>query len=153
MKQLTPKYKRLYISGPMTDKITGEVSDVNIESFTKAFHYIRQNTPYRIVNPTMVWMCRYSWMYRLLRRLVGCEWAYRIVLLYDLLLLMRCDYIYKIPGWQQSRGVNIESCVAFHLKIYQIPAKLREPIDKKIAKMRDKYEHKTTSNGGIQQSQ
>ena len=82
----------------MTDKATGEVSDVNIEAFVKAFHYIRQNTPYRIVNPTCVWMCRYPWMYRLLRRLVGSEWAYRLVLLYDLILLMRSDYIYKIPG-------------------------------------------------------
>jgi hypothetical protein len=153
MKKMTPKFKRLYLSGPMTDKATGEVSDANIEAFIKAFHYIRQNTPYRIVNPTSVWMCRYPWMYRLLRRLVGSEWAYRLVLLYDLILLMRSDYIYKIPGWQQSRGANIESCVAYHLKIYQMPAKIKDPIDKKIAKMREKYKHKMTSNDGIQQSQ
>ena len=79
-------------------------------------------------------------MYRLLERLVGKEIAYRIVLLYDIILLLRCDIIYKIPGWQQSRGANIESCVAYHFKIWPMSKDVISKIDKRMEKLIIKFE-------------
>ena len=78
-------------------------------------------------------------MYRLLERLVGKEIAYRIVLLYDIILLLRCDIIYKLPGWQQSKGANIESCVAFHFGLWTLPTVVRERVDRKLSKDMDKW--------------
>lgn len=76
----------------------------------------------------------------------GKEWAYRLVLLYDLWLLLRCDLIYKIPGWRESRGANIESCIAFHFRIWNIPTASRERIDKRLAKAMEKWRNKNVKN-------
>ena len=78
-------------------------------------------------------------MYRLLERVVGKEWAYRLVLLYDIILLLTCDRIYKIPGWRESRGANIESCFSYHFHIWFLPTEKRERIDKKLAKAMEKW--------------
>jgi hypothetical protein len=64
---------------------------------------------------------------------VGEAVAYRLVLLYDLWLLMRCNRIYKLEGWKESRGANIESCVAYHCSVFPIVKKMREKIDYRLA--------------------
>jgi hypothetical protein len=68
--------------------------------------------------------------------------GYRLTLLYDLWHLSRCTHIYKMPGWQQSRGANIESCWAFHFKIWPTGKKSRENIDRQISKLIIKQESK-----------
>lgn len=37
-----------------------------------------------------------------------------------------------MPRWQQSRGANIESCVAYHFKIWPVRQKVIEKLDKKM---------------------
>lgn len=87
---------------------------------------------YEVVNPTKFFICRHLWAYRML--------GYVPTLLYDLWRLSRCDLIYKIPGWQQSKGANVESCWAWHFKIWQPATKYREQMDKKMAKLIVKQE-------------
>ena len=100
---------RVYISGPMS----GLEREHYLEIFKRAEQSLRAQGYTKVVNPIRVWVCRWPWLYRIV--------GYRLTLLYDLWLLMRCDLIYKLPGWQQSRGANIESCVAYHFKIYPVP--------------------------------
>lgn len=116
--------KRVYISGPMTDPKTGKVSDENLLLFWKAEELLNKAGYEDTVNPVRVWTCKFPWLYRLV--------GYRLTLLYDIWLLMRCTHIYKLPRWQQSRGANIESCVAYHLKIWPVKQKVIDAINKKL---------------------
>ena len=134
--------KRVYISGPLTDPQTGNVSKENVTAF-KRVHALLSKEGYRnSVCPTNVWACRWPWIYMAMDRVFGKEWAYRLVLIYDIFLLLRCDLIYKIPGWRDSRGANIESCIAFHFKIWTLPTASRERIDKRLAKAMQKWREK-----------
>ena len=130
---------KIYISGPISDPQTGEPSEVNIHAFRIAEQMLRKAGYNRIVNPVKVWACRYSWLYRMIERVFGKETAYMLVLFYDLWLLLRCTNVYKIPGWKQSRGANIESCLAYWFKIWPVPQKTMNKIDKKLAKYMEKY--------------
>ena len=116
--------KRVDISGPMTDPKTGEVSAENLLLFWKAEELLNKAGYDDTVNPVRVWACKFPWLYRLV--------GYRLTLLYDIWLLMRCTHIYKLPRWQQSRGANIESCVAYHLKIWPVKQKVIDAINKKL---------------------
>lgn len=132
--------KRVYVSGPLTDPCTGRVSAANLAVFRTAVSWLRQHSMMRVVDPTNVWVCRWPWLYGVLEWLFGSTGAYGLVLLYDLWLLMRCDYIYKIPGWRESRGANVESCVAFHFRVFPYATQeRREILDKRLAKLIDKY--------------
>ena len=119
--------KRVYISGA--------ISGIPREQYMEAFRWAEvklHDLGYRAtVNPMRVWTCRWPWLYRIV--------GYELTLLYDLWLLLRCDMIYKIPGWRDSRGANIESCVAFHFKIWTLPRKHVEKIDKRIARAMEKF--------------
>ena len=128
------KTKKVYISG----QISGIEREVYMARFSRVEQMLKDRG-YMVVNPTRVWLSKW---YTHLTKIVGHENAYRLTLLYDLWLLMRCDLIYKIPGWRESHGANIESCVAYHLKIWQLPTKQRETIDKKMAKMIDRQNAK-----------
>ena len=133
---------KVYISGPMTDPKTGRVTDENIMAFVRAYALLKKEKYQKIVSPTRVCVCRWPWMYRLLERIVGVETAYRLVLLYDIILLMQCDMIYKIPGWKESRGAQIESCIAYHFNLWVLPTKQRENIDRKLAKAMENWKNK-----------
>ena len=92
---------RIYISGPMTDRRTGKVSEENIEAFYRAEVRLRDAGNIRIVNPARVWACRWPWLYRIV--------GYRLTLWYDLQLLKRCDLFTMVgDDWQQSRGARLE---------------------------------------------
>lgn len=106
-----------------------------MESFAQAEKKLRELGYNCIVNPTRIFACRYEWMYHLLVRLFGAKATYTLVLLYDLWQLSRCNLIYKLPGWQQSRGCNIESCVAYWFRIWSIPQK-----QKRTKRMNDQME-------------
>ena len=111
---------RCYIAGRI-----GE--DEDKEKRIALFHYaesLLREAGYTPVNPTRTIVSRWKWLYRLV--------GYRLTLLYDLWLLMRCDTIYKIPGWHLSRGANIESCTAFHFHKYPISSLYREMFDRQL---------------------
>ena len=133
--------RRIYISGALTGA-DGNVSEENIASFRRAFLLLRGSTGFRIVSPIHVWVCRFPVLYRMMVRFWGKKMAYRLVLLYDLWLLSRCDNIYKIPGWRESKGASIESCVAYHYGIWPITHDLRDKIDKKLVKYMETWNQK-----------
>ena len=117
---------RVYISGPMSNLPREQY----MERFRKAEEILRSRGYRKIVNPIRVWSCRWPWLYRLI--------GYKLTLLYDLWLLMRCDQIYKLPGWRDSKGANIESCVAYHFKIRPVPESQTKKLDKRLAKLMEK---------------
>ena len=121
---------RVYISGPMSNLIREQY----LELFKRAEQSLRSQGYHKIVNPIRVWACRWPWLYRII--------GYRLTLLYDLWLLMRCDQIYKLPGWRDSKGANIESCVAYHFKIWSVPESQTKKLDKRLAKLVDKWNKK-----------
>ena len=121
------KEKKVYISGM--------ISGMEREQYRKMFgiaETMLREKGYKPVNPTRFFLSRH---YQRLCRLIGHQSAYDLTLLYDLWRLMRCDLIYKIPGWQQSRGANIESCVAYHFKIYPMSKEVVGKIDKRLEKI------------------
>ena len=86
---------------------------------------------YGVINPCNVWVCRWPWIYRVMECVLGKRLAYAAVLAYDLLLLMtRADGIVMLPGWQASRGAQIENYVAFHFPMMGISKAVTEEIDK-----------------------
>lgn len=121
---------KVYISGPMSNLSREQY----LEIFRRAEQSLRSQGYHKIVNPIRVWACRWPWLYKIV--------GYRLTLLYDLWLLMRCDLIYKIPGWKESRGANIESCVAFHFKIWPVPDSQTKKLDKRLGKLQDKWNKK-----------
>lgn len=137
---------KVYISGPLTDKATGKVSKENRIAFGRAQCLIKKEGYYDVVNPTRVWACRYPWIYRAMERVFGKSLAYKLVLFYDLMLLLRCSRIYKIPGWRESRGASIESNIAYHFDIWTLPTVKRERIDRKLAKAMEKWREKNAVN-------
>ena len=124
------KEKKVYISGGMT----GIPRKQYLDLFRRTEQSLRDRGYRRIVNPVKVWSCRWPWLYRLV--------GYRLTLLYDLWLLTGCDLIYKIPGWKESRGANIESCVAYHFQIWPGPKKDAGKLDIKLAKLQEKWSSK-----------
>lgn len=114
--------------------MSGVPREQYLEMFRRAEQSLRDRGYQRIVNPIRVWACRCPWLYRIV--------GYRMTLLYDLWLLTRCDLIYKLPGWQESRGSNIESCVAYHFKIWPVPKEDIAKLDKKLAKLQEKWNNK-----------
>ena len=122
--------------------ISGRISDLPREQYMTMFSIAEQmlrKKGYEPLNPTRFWLSRW---YKQLTRIVGGETAYRVVLLYDLWRLMRCDLIYKLPGWRDSRGANIESCVAYHFKILPVPDSQTKNLDKLLAELIEKWNTK-----------
>lgn len=98
---------KVYISGP----ISGMEREVYMRNFREREVFL-QLEGLRVVNPTRVWACRWKWLWKILAGITSEHTIYRLTLLYDLWLLMRCDGIYMLDGWQQSRGARIEHAVA-----------------------------------------
>ena len=121
------KKQKGYISGPMTGLERSEY----MLRFHKAEKMLRREG-YWVVNSARFAPSRYPRLYRLM--------GYRLTLLYDLWRLMHCDLIYKMPGWKQSHGAQMESCVAFHCNVWPVPRPLRDKIDMKMAKFIDERE-------------
>lgn len=105
--------------------MTGIPREQYMELFRRAEESLRAQGYHKIVNPIRVWACRWPWLYKII--------GYRLTLLYDLWLLMQCDQIYKLPGWRDSKGANIESCVAYHFKIWPVPQSDIKKLDKQLA--------------------
>lgn len=119
--------KKVYISG----RISGLPREQYAKYFAEAERMLKADG-YDVVNPTRFWLCK---CYERLERLLGADTTYRIVLLYDIWRMLRCDMIYKIPGWQQSRGANIESCVAYHLNVWPVRKDTIKDIDMRLQRI------------------
>lgn len=120
--------------------ISGRISDMEKDQYMTLFRIAEEmlnKDGFNAVNPTRFWLCR---IYRMMEKVIGKETAYRVTLLYDVVKLLRCDLIYKIPGWKQSRGANIESCVAYHFKVWPMRKDIAKKIDKRLEKMIKKFE-------------
>ena len=113
--------KRVYISGQMS----GLPREEYLARFAKAEELLKEQG-YRVMNPTKLLPCKWKWLYRMM--------GYRLTILFDLWMLSKCDLIYKIPGWKDSHGANIESCWAYHNNIALLFAKTREKIDKEMVR-------------------
>ena len=118
--------RRIYLSGPMTGI---ERADY-VRRFREAEAILRKHG-YGCINPCRVWACRFPWLYRFMERTLGKQLTYAVVLCYDLLLLMtRADGIAMLPGWQSSRGAQIESYVSMHFWMYGISKAVTDEIEK-----------------------
>ena len=118
--------RRIYISGPMTGIEPREYR----RRFREAEAILRRHG-YGCINPCRVWPCRFPWLYRLMNALLGKRLTYAVILAYDLLLLMtRADGIAMLPGWEQSRGAQIENYVSQHFWMQGISKAVTEEIDK-----------------------
>ena len=118
--------RRIYISGPMTGIEPREYR----RRFREAEAILRRHG-YGCINPCRVWACRFPWLYRLMNALLGKRLAYAVILTYDLILLMtRADGIVMLPGWQASRGAQIENYVSMHFWMQGISKAVTEEIEK-----------------------
>ena len=117
--------RRIYISGPMTGIEPREYR----RRFREAETILRRHG-YGCINPCRVWPCRFPWLYRLMNALLGKRLTYAVILAYDLILLMtRADGIAMLPGWQASRGAQIENYTARHFPMMGISRAVTEEIE------------------------
>ena len=117
--------RRIYISGPMTGIEPREYR----RRFREAETILRRHG-YGCINPCRVWPCRFPWLFRLMNALLGKRLTYAVILAYDLLLLMtRADGIAMLPGWQASRGAQIENYTARHFPMMGISRAVTEEIE------------------------
>ena len=118
--------RRIYISGPMTGIEPREYR----RRFREAEAILRRHG-YGCINPCRVWPCRFPWLYRLMNALLGKRLTYAVILAYDLILLMtRADGIAMLPGWQASRGAQIENYVSMHFWMQGISKAVTEEIER-----------------------
>ena len=118
--------RRIYISGPMTGIEPREYR----RRFREAEAILRRHG-YGCINPCRVWACRWLWIYRAMEWVLGKQLAYAVVLCYDLILLMtRADGIVMLPGWQASRGAQIENYVSMHFPMMGIIKSVTEEIER-----------------------
>ena len=89
---------------------------------------------YRVVNPTKFLFCRWPWLYKLV--------GYNAVLCYDLWRLSRCEYIYLLPDWKESRSATVESFFAWTIGVYRLTETDRKGINLNLAKWIDTRESK-----------
>ena len=91
--------EKVFISGPMTG--------LSKEEYTRLFEDAETSLwamGYKVINPSKFLICRYPKLFRFVN--------YRFGLLYDLLWLSTCDYIYMLDGWQDSNGSSTEEFFA-----------------------------------------
>ena len=118
--------RRIYISGPMTGIEPREYR----RRFREAETILRRHG-YGCINPCRVWPCRFPWLYLLMNALLGKRLTYAVILAYDLILLMtRADGIAMLPGWQASRGAQIENYTARHFPMMGISRQVAEEIER-----------------------
>ena len=118
--------RKVYLSGPMTGLPRSEYQ----RKFREAERILHRHG-YGVINPCNVWACRFHWLYRLMNAMLGKRLAYAVILAYDLILLMtRADGIAMLPGWQASRGAQIENYVSMHFWMQGISKAVTEEIER-----------------------
>lgn len=87
----------VYIAGPMTGK-----PDLNFPAFRKAAKELRSQG-YLAVNPAELEPNQSATWQDCMRK--------------DIAELVKCEFIYLLPGWQESRGATTEMFIAQRLGI------------------------------------
>ena len=100
----------LYISGPISSVIKRSGYIKCYYGFERVVRSMKQTRMYRtIYNPMDLCAARWSW----LRCMIVCIYY----------LITRCDTVYMMYGWEDSRGATIEHKVAKRFKkkiVYEI---------------------------------
>ncbi len=99
--------KRVYISGA----ISGRNKVDYLKEFDAAEDVLRA-FGFRPFNPARRLLARWP-LYNL--------FGYRFVLAADIYVLLRCDYIFLLPGWENSKGAKAEKMIAdiFGIKAFR----------------------------------
>ena len=87
---------KVYISGPMTG-----IENYNHPDFAAAARSLRERG-HEPVSPACTPVA---------------GWAWEDYMRQALRLLLDCEAIHLLPGWETSRGANIEASLARHLKM------------------------------------
>ena len=85
----------IYIAGPMTG-----IENFNFPAFNKAAKFLRSKG-FGVVNPAEI------------APVTGMSW--RWYMQQDIPQLVKCDAIYLLPGWRQSKGATLEHHIAQEL--------------------------------------
>ena len=110
--------------------MSGVERAVYVRRFGEAEAILRRHG-YGVINPCRVWACRFPWIYKAMEWAMGKRLVYAACLCYDLLLLMtRADGIAMLPGWQASRGAQIENYVSQHFWMQGISKAVTDEIEK-----------------------
>jgi len=91
------RINRIYLSGPMTG-----IADYNFPAFNAAAARLRK-LGYSVANPA--------------EKEIDSKKTWEDYLRADLIELLRCDAIALLPGWQKSKGANLELHVAHRVGI------------------------------------
>ncbi|MBD8099849.1 DUF4406 domain-containing protein [Pseudomonas fluorescens] len=102
--------KRIYLSGPMTG-----LPDLNFPAFASMTDSLRAGG-HTVTNPGEL-------------NPDGGTWNDRMRL--DIAALMECDTVATLPGWQESKGAQLEVLIAHHLGMTVVNA--RDLVSVKIA--------------------
>lgn len=100
-----PKYKRVYLSGPITGLPNG-----NKEAF-QAYEDRFVNMQFEVVNPHKLHTEEQEKTF---------EWS--DFMKSDIKALLDCQVVAMMPGWEKSKGANIEIYIARNLNIPVINA-------------------------------
>lgn len=92
---------RVYISGPITRSASAEIDFAEAESRLKNLGYNPVNPLHIEPPPSGV----HSWSYYMRKAIA---------------LLVECQYIYMIPGWEYSDGAKIERELAKKINIKEV---------------------------------
>lgn len=99
-----PKYKRVYISGPITG-----MPNENKEAFQKYEDKFR-NIGLEPVNPHKLFTEKELIEFE--KKLKNDEERWAAFMKKDIAELVNCDLIAVLPGWEKSKGANIEVRIA-----------------------------------------
>lgn len=100
-----PKYKKIYISGPITD-----MPNKNIDEFEK-YEQKFNNLNFEVINPHKL----HSPM-----QIESFTWS--DFMRADIKAMMDCDLVAVLPGWDKSKGANLEVYIARSLAMPIIDA-------------------------------
>lgn len=96
---------RIYVAGPMTG-----IEDFNFPAFNQASEMLRAKG-YIVENPAEHGI------------IDGAEWADYMA--YDLTRIGLCGSVYLLPGWEQSKGAQLEVLIATRLGMEIIEAEAK----------------------------
>ena len=87
---------KVFISG----KVSGEDYHKAYRKFANTEREL-ESIGFKVVNPMVICNQQWSW----LRCMAVCLWH-----------LLKCDCVYQLPDWENSRGANVEYTIATILK-------------------------------------
>ena len=102
------KDQRTYISGP----ISGLSREEYLKRFKDAKDFLEKAGHKHIVSPVNTWACRWLWIYRII--------GYKLMLLYDIFLLLTCREMVLLRDWEKSKGCQAEKSVADAVGIHVV---------------------------------